>query len=126
MYDKITSPLFRYNSERLIMKRLKNINLFINEKENLKSYLDFQQKLNLSAIISFTLKKALSKSMGKRFCFCFSPLIFVWLTQNKKIFIKTGKFQIFFFFFYTHLKIVLGITNHFFNLLFYRFLSKKV
>lgn len=76
MYDKIPSPLFRYNSEFLIMKRLKNINLFINEKENLKSYLDFQQKLNL--------------------------------------------------FFYTHLKIVLGITNHFFNLLFYRFLSKKV
>lgn len=126
MYDKITSPLFRYNSEFLIMKRLKNINLFINEKENLKSYLDFQLKLNLSAIISFTLKKALSKINEEEILFLFFTFDIRLIDSKQKNIHKNGKVSNFFNFFYTHLKIVLGITNHFFNLLFYRFLSKKV
>ena len=109
MYDKITSPLFRYNSERLIMKRLKNINLFINEKENLKSYLDFQQKLNLSVIISFTLKKALSKINEEEILFLFFTFDIRLIDSKQKNIHKNGKVSNFFNFFYTHLKIVLGI-----------------
>ena len=39
----MTSPPFRYNSKCLMVKRKKKLNLFIAEKENLKSYLDFQE-----------------------------------------------------------------------------------